>query len=291
MPPTARSGRGGSRNGPAPPGRAFRACASRSRGGSRSSSRRGGAPRRSGLVVCASATSLTISSSRGVSSSSPAEPRSSTSLIRVRCASGVRNGSPRSTARTAASRSVSALRLQHVAGGTGLERLEQVALVVVHREDQNRDLGRLPLDLPGRLQPGQLRHFHVEDRQVRAHAHRQVARRGAVGGLGYHLDVGLALQGAAQAGPDDPVVVGDQDPHRHGSPARVSFTVVPGRGAARSSGPADQPRPLAHAGGPGRARRRRRRSRGRRRATSRATPSSGVRRSRTSLCAAVAGRR
>src|SRR5436853_1311380 len=41
--------------------------------------------------------------------------------------------------------------LQHVAGGAGFQRLEQVALVVVHREDQDRDLRCLLLDLPRRL--------------------------------------------------------------------------------------------------------------------------------------------
>src|SRR5262249_19017019 len=106
------------------------------------------------------------------------------------------------------------------------------------------DLGRLALDLPGRLQPGQVRHPHVEDRQVGPLADRQVARLGAVGGLGYDLDVRLAFEQQAETGADDPVVVGDQDLHRADSPGTIKRTVVPapGRDSIVSSPPTSSAR-------------------------------------------------
>ena len=94
-------------------------------------------------VVFASATSFTTSSSRWVSSSPPLEPRSSTSLISVRCASGVRNGLAPLDRPDRRQQVGVCLRLQHVAGGARLQRLEEIALVVVHGEDQDRDLRRL----------------------------------------------------------------------------------------------------------------------------------------------------
>ena len=160
------------------------------------------------------------------------------------------------------------LGLQHVARGPGLERLEQVALVVVHRQDQDRDVGRLGADLARGLQPGQLGHLDVEDRQVGSLADRHVAGLGAVGGLADHLDVHLALEQHPQAGAHDPVVVGDQHLHGCGSVCGVCFhrphlciglsrngtvrlTRVPtfGRDSTSHVAP-DEQRPLAHAGDP-----------------------------------------
>ena len=118
-----------------------------------------------------SAISLTISSSRGVSGSSrsgsPRRARSSeVAHQRASPRPGYRNGSPRIVARQASTRSRSATRLEHVAGRAGLERLEQVLLVVVHREDQDAQLGRAAVKLARRLQPGHARHRDVEDREV-----------------------------------------------------------------------------------------------------------------------------
>jgi hypothetical protein len=107
------------------------------------------------------------------------------------------------------------LGLEHIPGRPSLQRLEQVALVVVHGKDQHRDARCLGPDLARRLKPGQLRHLDVENRQVGTLADRHVPRLGAVGGLAHHLDVHLALEQHPQARPHDPVVVGDQ--HLHGS--------------------------------------------------------------------------
>src|SRR5215210_1364518 len=71
------------------------------------------------LLVWASATSFTTSCSRGVRSSSRLDRTHGLEQIGVR------------------------LSLQHVARRPRLQGLEQVALVVVHREDQHRHVGRL----------------------------------------------------------------------------------------------------------------------------------------------------
>ena len=172
--------------------------------------------------------------------------------------------------------------------------------------------GAWPLDLARRLQPGQLRHFDVEDRQVGPLPHRQLPRFGPVGGLGHHLDVGLALQQQPQPRPHNPMVIRNQHPAsaQSGRWAYLSEREATYRPVGRQSAgdvetdggavvgarldrqlAADQQRPLAHAGDAeavlGLARRR---SRGRRRRP-RARRRSPVRRRRTSirLGAAVAG--
>ncbi len=118
------------------------------------------------------------------------------------------------------------LALEHVSGRSGLEGLEQVALVVVHGEDEDGDVGRLLADLVGRLQPGEARHLDVEDREVGALADRDVARLDPVRRLGDDLHVLLALEEHPQAGADDPVVVGDQDPHRRALELVTGRTVL-----------------------------------------------------------------
>ena len=91
--------------------------------------------------------------------------------------------------------------------------------------------GTCDADLARGLEAGHARHRHVEHRDV------GVLRLGgfegahAVGGLGHHLHVGLAVDQHAQAGADDAVVVGDQDAdHRI-----LSVTEVPPFGAERTS--------------------------------------------------------
>ena len=54
--------------------------------------------------------------------------------------------------------------LEHVAGGAGADRLEQVLLAVVHREHEDADVGLAMRDLARRLQSGLARHRDVEDR-------------------------------------------------------------------------------------------------------------------------------
>ena len=49
-------------------------------------------------------------------------------------------------------------RLEHVSRRAGLQRLEEVLLVVVHRQDQDAQIGQPPVQVVGNLKPGQLRH-------------------------------------------------------------------------------------------------------------------------------------
>ena len=60
------------------------------------------------------------------------------------------------------------LALEHVARRAGLQRLEQVAVVVVHREHQHARVGQMRADRPGGLKAGHARHPDIEDAQVRA---------------------------------------------------------------------------------------------------------------------------
>src|SRR3954465_15148468 len=123
----------------------------------------------------ASAISLTISTSRGVSGSSggvsPRRARSTKSRISARTAPGERNGSPAPPApaarveeRLAAHRRPAGLdevaigdALEHVAGRARAQRLEQVLLVVVHREDQHAQVVAARCELARGLQPGHAR--------------------------------------------------------------------------------------------------------------------------------------
>ena len=100
-----------------------------------------------------------------------------------------------------------------------------------------------------------LRHRDVEHADVRALAQRELDRLDAVGGLGDDLHVGLAVEQQLQPAADDPVVVGDQQPHaatRMPRAGSVSSIVVPSPGAERTSiVPAREHRPLAHPGDAG----------------------------------------
>ena len=81
--------------------------------------------------------------------------------------------------------------LQDVAGGACLQRLEEELLVVVHREDQDAQLGPASRELAGCLEAGLARHADVEDREVDVVLERALDRLRAVGGLGDDVQVGL----------------------------------------------------------------------------------------------------
>ena len=57
-------------------------------------------------------------------------------------------------------------RLEHVSRRARPQRLVQVALVVVHRQDQRPQLRPAPMQLGDRLQSGHPRHRDVDDRQI-----------------------------------------------------------------------------------------------------------------------------
>src|SRR5204862_335837 len=79
-------------------------------------------------------------------------------------------------------------RLEDVAGGARLQRLEEELLVVVHRQDEHAEL-RAPLaQLCRRLQSGLALHADVEDREVDVVLEAALDRLGAVDRLGDELD-------------------------------------------------------------------------------------------------------
>jgi hypothetical protein len=71
-------------------------------------------------------------------------------------------------------------RLEHVAGRSRLERLEQVRLPVVHGEHQHAHPGEASLELARGLQSGHPRHRDVEDREVGARLERLANRLVAI---------------------------------------------------------------------------------------------------------------
>ena len=101
--------------------------------------------------------------------------------------------------------------LEHVAGGAGADRLEQVLLVVVHREHEHADLGLAVRDLTRGLQSRLARHRDVEDRQMDVLGECPLDGLVAVGRLGDDLEVGLGVEHHAQSAQDDRMVVGDED--------------------------------------------------------------------------------
>ena len=65
------------------------------------------------------------------------------------------------------------------------------------------------------LDPVEPRHLDVEQGEVGRLGPSELDRLLAVAGLGAHLEPG-ALEQLAQVEPDDRLVLGDQDPRRHG---------------------------------------------------------------------------
>ncbi len=96
-----------------------------------------------------------------------------------------------------------------------MQRLEEVLLVVVHRQDQDAQVRQQAGQLARGLQPGQPRHRDVQDRQVRLLLARQADRLRAVAGLGHHRQVRFVVEDQPDTATDQRVVVGEHDPHGH----------------------------------------------------------------------------
>ncbi len=117
-------------------------------------------------LVCDSATSLVISSSRGLSGLDRSVPW-------VEEGAHQRADGGRIEERLAAHRGAARLDqvavrngLEHVAGGAGLQRFEAIRLDVVHGEDQHADVRTLPNDLARGLQSAASRHGDIEDGEI-----------------------------------------------------------------------------------------------------------------------------
>jgi hypothetical protein len=130
-------------------------------------------------------------------------------------------------------------RLHEVAEHPGLDRAGDELLLAVGRHHHDRD-GTLVEDPPGRVDAVELRHLHVEQREVGPLAACERHRLLAVARLGDDLEA-ASLEQLAQVEPDDRLVLGDQDAHR---PVTVSRRLAarsrprppPNVGAARPRG-------------------------------------------------------
>src|SRR4051812_28130771 len=91
--------------------------------------------------------------------------------------------------------------LEHVTGRARLQRLEEVLLVVVHREDQRPQLGLASVELAGGLDARHPRHRHVEDGEVDRLLERQLDGLSAVARLRSWGWRGLAARGAGTPAP------------------------------------------------------------------------------------------
>jgi len=110
--------------------------------------------------------------------------------------------------------------LEYEAARPGQQRAGDVLVEVEHREDEDlRPAGReVPDQLAGRGDAVEQRHPDVHHHHVRHQQPGPVDRFGAVGRLADHFDGGLGAQRRRQAGPDEGLVVADQDPqHQPGS--------------------------------------------------------------------------
>ena len=80
-----------------------------------------------------------------------------------------------------------------------------------------------------RLHAAHLRHVQVHDDHVRCGVANEPDRLDAVSRLAEHLDALLFLQQVAQSGPEEVVVVDQNDPHRFGRTVHNVGHVPPGR--------------------------------------------------------------
>src|SRR5665811_2328549 len=141
--------------------------------------------------------------------------------------------------------------LQHVAAGSGRERLAHVAWIVLHREHQHLRRGRLLEQLRRHLDAALSGHHDVDENHVRLARASLEDSLAPVARLADGLDVGRRVEHVAQPGPHDRMVVDDQDAdHLRGTSATIvvpapsldSICSRPFSSAMRSSIPT-RPRP------------------------------------------------
>ncbi len=154
--------------------------------------------------------------------------------------------------------------LDHVAGAARPKRLVQQALVLVHGEEQHDDLWmRLLQPLRG-LDAVLGRHGDVEQNHVGVQRLGEAQRLGTVARLADDLEIGVGREQGSKAGPDDGVVVSDQDSDRHSTPPPRWWCLPRARFRSSSSHPGLRLVPSARGGrsapqaesGPARTRRR-----------------------------------
>jgi len=99
--------------------------------------------------------------------------------------------------------------LEQEPGGAGAQAGEDVVVIFEGGQDQHLGSGHRGGQPLGGGDAVQARHAHVHQHDIRAEAAGGVDRLEAVGGLADDGDAGVAGQQLSQAGPHEPVIVGD----------------------------------------------------------------------------------
>ncbi len=97
--------------------------------------------------------------------------------------------------------------LEHEGGRAGVERRKQVLVLVVHREDDEPDLGPGLAQRLDEVDPARAAEVDVDDDAVRLVRARQRQSLGQAGGFRHHLEVVGLLERAAETLPDQCVVI------------------------------------------------------------------------------------
>ena len=136
--------------------------------------------------------------------------------------------------------------LEHVAARAGVERLAQVARVVLHREHEHLCLRSVLPQRRDDLDPALAGHHDVQQHDVRLLLQRLEDGSLGVRRLADGLDVRLGVEHAAQAAAHDGVVVDDEHTDHHERDLRDERRPGPPR-RLDPQPPADEAEPLAHA--------------------------------------------
>ena len=107
--------------------------------------------------------------------------------------------------------------LEEESAGTGLERVVYVFVKVERGEDHHANAGggRVGQDQARRLDAVEVGHADVHQDDIGGEPFRPDDRLGAIGRLAHHLHTRLPFQDQPESAPDQLLVIGDQDAHRH----------------------------------------------------------------------------
>ena len=108
--------------------------------------------------------------------------------------------------------------LGHERGRPGLERLEELVVAGVHREDDDADLRVLGAHLAAGVEAVAVGQAHVEDHDVGVEQREQTTGVAQRAGLTDDLEVAVSFEGPAQALADELVVVDEEHRDRHAAP-------------------------------------------------------------------------
>src|SRR5215208_5993190 len=177
-------------------------------------------------LVCPVVRSPRTSVSRGVSASSRGSWRfdgvgyrlccfSSASCLRSRVASSWLSGdSPSSVLWTALIRRSAGGVFEHVAGGAGIQRFEQVVGVLVHGHHEYAYAGLLAFDPAGRRDAVHLGHADVHKYEIRRQTTADFYGLEAGRRFADHFQSGLAAEQAPESSPEKVVIVSEDEPLR-----------------------------------------------------------------------------